>query len=76
MTSASLRPAPAAGALLAVLATAFLPGVAHAADEVAAAGAGDGGPEIVVEGERLKDANPDESQKIGRGSSGAGVRLE
>jgi len=59
VTAASLRPAPAAGALLAVLATAFLPGVAHAADEVAAAGAGDGGPEIVVEGERLKDANPD-----------------
>jgi catecholate siderophore receptor len=54
---ASLRPAPAAGALLAVLATAFLPRAARAAPEVAAVGAGEAGPEIVVEGERLKDAN-------------------
>jgi catecholate siderophore receptor len=58
VTAVSLRPAPAAGTLLAVLATAFLPRLAHAADEVAAKAAGDGGPEIIVEGERLKDANP------------------
>ena len=47
--TASLRPTPAATALLAsALGCAFLPGVARAAD----------GPEIVVNGERPADANP------------------
>src|SRR3569623_178694 len=50
----SLRPAPAATALLAsALAGAFLPGIARAEE------AADSGPQIVVTGERGEGGNPD-----------------
>jgi len=52
MNTNSLRPAPAAGALLAAaMGTAFLPATARAEEAEAA-------PEIVVEGRRAPDANP------------------
>lgn len=54
MNTNSLRPAPATGALLAAaMGAAFLPAAAHAAEAAGAAG-----PEIVVNGERADDANP------------------
>ena len=57
--SASLRPTPAAGALLAAaMGAAFLPTTARADDA-----AGASGPEIVVSGERLKDANPNADRR-------------
>jgi hypothetical protein len=65
-TPTSLQSAPATTALLATaLGTAFLPAVARA-DEAAA------GPEIVVNGERAADANPntDAPCKVDRSADG------